>query len=43
MVFSRMILSFIVFKWNLLDPMKIQAIIYMPPPKNHNRFEYSMG
>jgi hypothetical protein len=35
MVFSRMILGFIIFKYGkLLDPKKIQAIINMPPPKN---------
>jgi hypothetical protein len=35
MVFSRMILGFIIFKeGKLLDPKKIQAIINMPPPKN---------
>jgi hypothetical protein len=35
MVFSRMILGFIVFKkWELLDPKKIQTIVNMPPPKN---------
>jgi hypothetical protein len=33
MVFSRMILGFIVSKeGKLLDPNKIQAIINMPPP-----------
>jgi hypothetical protein len=35
MVFSRMILGFIVFKkWKLPNPNKIQAIINMPPSKN---------
>ncbi len=35
MVFSRMILGFIISKeGKLLDPKKIQAIVNMPPPKN---------
>jgi hypothetical protein len=35
MVFSRMILGFIVSKkGKLLNPKKIQAIINMPPAKN---------
>jgi hypothetical protein len=35
MVFSRMILGFIVFKERKLpNAKKIQAIINMPPPKN---------
>jgi hypothetical protein len=35
MVFSRMMLGFIVSKeGKLLDPKKIQTIVYMPPPKN---------
>jgi len=35
MVFSRMILGFIVSKKRkILDPMKIQTIVNMPPPKN---------
>jgi hypothetical protein len=35
MVFSRMILGFIVSKeGNLLDPKEIQTIINIPPPKN---------
>ncbi len=34
MVFSRMILGFIVLKKKLLNPKKIQAIVNMPPPKN---------
>ncbi len=35
MVFSRMILGFIISKEGKLpDPKKIQAIINMPPPKN---------
>jgi hypothetical protein len=35
MVFSRMILGFIVSKeGKLLDPKKIHAIVNMPPPKN---------
>jgi len=35
MVFSRMIMGFIISKYGkLLDPKKIQAIINMPPPKN---------
>ncbi len=35
MVFSRMILGFIVSKIGKLpDPKKIQTIINMPPPKN---------
>jgi hypothetical protein len=35
MVFSRMILGFIVFKKKKLpNPKKIQAIINMPTPKN---------
>jgi len=35
MVFSRMVLGFIVSKKRkLLDPMKIQTIVNMPPPKN---------
>jgi hypothetical protein len=35
MVFSGMILGFIVSKeGTLLDLKKIQAIVYMPPPKN---------
>jgi hypothetical protein len=35
MVFSRMILGFIIFKEGKpLDPKKIQEIVNMPPPKN---------
>jgi hypothetical protein len=35
MVFSRMILDFIISKEGKLpDPKKIQAIVNMPPPKN---------
>ncbi len=35
MVFSRMVLGFIVSKKGKLpDPKKIQAIVNMPPPKN---------
>jgi len=35
MVFSRMILEFIISKeGKLLDPKKIQVIVNMPPPKN---------
>jgi hypothetical protein len=35
MVFSRMILGFIISKeGKLLDPKKIQAIVNMPPSKN---------
>jgi hypothetical protein len=35
MVFSRMIMGFIVSKeGKLLDPKKVQAIVNMPPPKN---------
>jgi hypothetical protein len=35
MVFLRMILGFIISKdRKLLNPKKIQAIVYMPPPKN---------
>jgi hypothetical protein len=35
MVFSRMILGFIISKKRKLpDPKKIQAIVNMPPPKN---------
>jgi hypothetical protein len=35
MVFSRMILGFIVFKeGKILDRKKIHAIINMPPPEN---------
>jgi hypothetical protein len=35
MVFSRMILGFIVSEEGKLpDPKKIQAIVNMPPPKN---------
>jgi hypothetical protein len=43
MVFSRMILGFIVSRERkLLDPIKIQAIVNMPPLKIHNKFKYSM-
>jgi len=35
MVFSRMILGFIIFKkWKLPNLKKIEAIVNMPPPKN---------
>ncbi len=35
MIFSRMILGFIISKEGKLpDPKKIQAIVNMPPPKN---------
>jgi hypothetical protein len=44
MVFSRMILGFIVPKERkLLNLKKIQSIVNMPPPRIHNRFKYSMG
>jgi hypothetical protein len=35
MVFSRMILGFIIFnEGKLPNPKKIQTIVNMPPPKN---------
>ncbi len=44
MVFSRMILGFIVSKEGKLpNPKKIQAIVNMPPLRVHNKFKYSMG
>jgi chemotaxis signal transduction protein len=44
MVFSRMILGFIISKERkLLNPKKIQTILNMPPPKIPNKLKYSMG
>jgi len=44
MVFSRMILGFIVFKERKLPyPKKIQAIVNIHHPKIYNIFKYLMG
>ncbi len=44
MVFSRMMLGFIVSKeGKLLDPKKIQTIVYMPPPKNPQHIQIFNG
>jgi hypothetical protein len=43
-VFSKMILGFIVFKERKLPyPKKIQVIINMPPLKIHYKYKYLMG
>ncbi len=44
MVFLGMILGFIISKKKkLLNPKKIQAIIYMPPPKNPQQIQVFNG
>jgi hypothetical protein len=44
MVFSRMILGFIVSKEGKLPyPKKIQAIVNMPPPKNPQQIQVFNG
>jgi hypothetical protein len=44
MVFSRMILGFIISKkGKLRDPKKIQAIVNMPPPKNPQQIQIFNG
>jgi hypothetical protein len=44
MVFSRMILGFIVSKERkLLNPKKIQVIVNMPPPKNPQQIQVFNG
>ncbi len=44
MVFSRMILGFIIFnEGKLPNPKKIQTIVNMPPPKNPQQIQIFNG
>ncbi len=44
MVFSRMILGFIISKeGKVLDPKKIQVIVNMPPPNNPQQIQVFNG